>query len=299
MREYDKETLQKVQQIELMILRDSLKICQKYNVKFFLIGGSAIGAIRHQGFIPWDDDIDVAMMRKDYDEFIKRINEEMPDKYIAMNTGTDKNYPLMTTRLMLKGTKFVEEPLKDIHCFLGIFLDMYVLDNLPDNPEELNKISRKSFILSKLQILRSIAFPVLPYKGAKAKLTHVITGIAHGVLTVFGISKEKLYKKAIRIAAPYKNLDNSKKVGFLFDTYPDYEIYDRTDIFPLRIVKFNGLDVYMPCNVEKSLTDQYGDYMQMPPVEKRKNHFPYELDFGKYANISAEEIAAGKYDAEL
>ena len=295
-KEYDDETLHKVQQLELMILRDSFHVCEKYNLKFFLIGGSALGAIRHKGFIPWDDDIDVSFLRADYDEFVRHMEQEYGDKYVVMNAGKDPNYPLMTTRLMLKETTFKEETFKNIHCFFGIFLDIYVLDNLPDDSKELKKLCRKAFWISKMQIVRSIPFPVLMFHGWKASCVHFCTAIAYGILVLFGVSKKKLYQKAIHIMEPYKNNDHSKQIGFLFDTYPEFEMFERNDIFPLRAVPFEGLQLYLPANIEKSLTIMYGDYMQLPPVEKRKNHYPYELDFGKYKDVPTEEIAAGKYD---
>lgn len=299
MKEYDDATLHKVQQLELMILRDVLSICKKYNLKLFVVAGSALGAVRHQGFIPWDDDIDVSIMRDDYDVLVKHLKDDMSDKYIVMNAGTDPNYSLMTTRIMLKDTVFREEALKSIHCFFGIFLDVYVLDNLPDNEKQFKKLCRQAFIISKLQILRSIAFPVLPYKGMKAKLTYVITGFAHVILVIFCVSKKKLYCKGLNIVSQYQNQVKSKRIGFLFDTFPKHNIYEREDVFPLRTVKFNGIDIFMPRNEEKSLQTVYGDFMQLPPVEKRKNHYPYELDFGKYRDIPVEDIEAGKYDKKI
>lgn len=298
MREYDDETLHKVQQIELMILRDAVNLCKKYDIHFFGIAGTAIGALRHQGFIPWDDDIDVAFLRTDYDAFVKHVKEDLSDKYIVMNAEEDSNYPLMTTRLMLKDTKFREEALQNIDCFFGVFLDIYVLDNLPDDETLFKKHCRQAFIISKLQILRSIAFPVLPYHGMKAKLTHIATGIAHGILVVFG-SKKRIVRRAEKIAAEYNDLSSSKRVGFLFDTYPEMNLYERAGIFPLKQVKFNGIDFSLPGNIDQKLRDTYGDYMQLPPMEQRKNHYPFELDFGRYDKYSPEEIASGICDAKI
>ena len=296
MREYDNETLSKVQQLELMILRDSLALCKRHGLQMFGIAGTAIGAIRHGGFIPWDDDIDVALMRKDYDLFIKYVKEELGAKYIVMNAQEDSNYPLMTTRLMLKGTKFREEALQDIDCYLGIFLDIYVLDYLADDEKAFKKQCRDAFLISKLQILRSIPLPVLPFRGVKAKLAHVITWCAHYVLVIFCVSKKKLYQCGDSIARRFDDHTDAKRVGFLFDTFPYLNIYETEDIFPLRPITYNGIPFAIPCHVEKKLTEMYGDFMTMPPVEKRKNHFPFELDFGQYTDISTEDISLGKCD---
>ena len=137
MREYDQDTLKKVQRAELSILKDFIDLCEKHGLVYFGIAGTGIGALRHGGFIPWDDDIDVAMPREDYNRFCTLVKEERADRYLLMNTEENENYPLMTARLMLRGTEFREEVLKDIDCPLGIFLDLYPLDKLSDDPAEM------------------------------------------------------------------------------------------------------------------------------------------------------------------
>ena len=90
-KKYDEQQLRKLQLVELEILKDFITICEKYKLPYFATGGTAIGALRHQGFIPWDDDIDVCMLREDYVKFMKVGPKEMGDKYIFMSTETEKN----------------------------------------------------------------------------------------------------------------------------------------------------------------------------------------------------------------
>ena len=161
MREYDDITLHRVQQLELMILEDFLALCRRHDLTCFGFAGTGIGALRHKGFIPWDDDIDVGLLRPDYEAFLRYAKEELGDKYIVMNVREDPNFPLMTTRLMLRGTKFREEALQDIKCELGIFLDIYPFDQASDDESQFKKQCRDAWFYSKLLILRSIAFPVL------------------------------------------------------------------------------------------------------------------------------------------
>lgn len=111
-KEYDEETLQKIQQTEMEILKDFIEVCEKHNLTYFGIAGTGIGALRHQGFIPWDDDIDVAMPRDDFERLVRFIEKEKGDKYLIMDTKHYPNYPLMTTRITMRGTKFKEEALK-------------------------------------------------------------------------------------------------------------------------------------------------------------------------------------------
>ena len=99
---YDKETLEKVQKIELSIFKDFKDVCEKNSLTYFGIAGTGIGALRHGGFIPWDDDIDVGLLRKDYDKMIEIFKRDYSDKYTIVNGDEFSKYPLMTTRLTVQ-----------------------------------------------------------------------------------------------------------------------------------------------------------------------------------------------------
>lgn len=278
MREYDEKTLKRVQATELEILKDFMALCDEHKLDYFGIAGTGIGAIRHQGFIPWDDDIDVALPREDYEKFLKLAKEQLSDKYIVMNCETNENYPLMTTRLMKRNTIFREEALKNIDCPLGIFLDIYPFDNISDDPKKFNRQMKEAWFFSKLLILRSIPFPVLGFKGWKAKVVHAACACIHAAMVVCRISKKKLYKKCKEVSTRYNNEETSR-LDFLCDTTPYMNIYNKKDIFPLKKMPFEDVMLNFPNNMHENLTGMYGDYMQLPPVEKRKNHFPYQLEF--------------------
>ncbi len=278
MKEYDEKTLKKVQSVELGILKDFMELCDKNHLKYFGIAGTGIGAIRHKGFIPWDDDIDIALPRADYERFLKLAKKHLSDQYIVLNCETNENYPLMTTRLMKKGTVFREEALKNIDCPLGIFLDIYPFDNVSDDPKLFKKRMRQAWFYSKLLILRSIPFPVLGFKGPKAKIVHAICACVHVAMVVLRISKRKLYKKCKAVSTRYNHIE-TKRIDFLCDTTPYMNIYRKKDVFPLKKMPFEDVMLNFPNNMHDNLTNMYGDYMQLPPVEKRKNHYPYQLEF--------------------
>lgn len=280
-KEYDDFTLKRIQEVELEILKDFMDICGRHGLDYFGIAGTGIGALRHQGFIPWDDDIDVAMPRDDFEKLLPLVEKEMGDKYLIMNAERYPNYPLMTTRMTMRGTKFKEEALKNIDAPLGIFLDLYPLDKVSDNPKEARRQARDAWFWSKILILRSIPFPMLGFSGWKAKIIHAICGLAHLVLSILHVPKTWIYKKAYEAETRSNHYTKTKNLDFFCDTTPYMNLYAVKDIYPLRKLPFEDVELNFPHNLHNNLTGMYGDYMQLPPEEKRKNHYPYELEFFK------------------
>lgn len=278
-REYDKATLKKVQQKELGILKDFQDICKKHDLTYFAMWGTAIGAIRHKGFIPWDDDIDVCLPRADYDKLLHIIDTEWQDKYTVINASKDENYPLMTSRIMLNGTRFQDYSLKGLKCKLGIFLDVYAFDNAPDDEAELKKQARKAFLYNKLMILRLIPYPYLPFGGIKGKLVHAACAVVHGFLVLFRVKNSSLYRKYCAAVQRYKDKE-TESIAYMGDTDPLIAVYRKDDVFPLKEYDFEDVKLYLPGEADKLLRRQYGDYMVLPPEGQRKNHFPAVLDFG-------------------
>lgn len=280
-REYDEKTLKKLQKTELEILKDFDDLCRENGLSYFGGGGTAIGAVRHKGMIPWDDDIDVGLVRKDYVKFLRIAKQKKwREKYNVINAETMENYPLMSTRWCKKGTKFKEDALKTLDGDLGIFLDVYCFDNIPDN-ELLMKIHGwRSWFWGKLLILYWLDEPVLYFDGFLGK---AVTGICKGVhlgMRGLHISPRWLYRHTKRVTTCYDGKE-TKRVNYLHDPRPFISIMNKSDIFPVRRMEFSGQEICVPANVEAYLDRRFGDYMTLPPEEKRHNHPPYELDFGE------------------
>ena len=280
-KEYDEETLKKLQRTELEILKDFLWICEQYNLTYFSFAGTAIGALRHKGFIPWDDDIDVCLPRKDYEAFIRAAKKEFPDKYTVMNAEENENYPLTTTRWMLKGTSFREEALKDIDCELGVFLDIYPFDNVSDDEKEYKKQAWDAWFWSKILILRCIREPVILGTGFRVSAVKAACRAGHWFLKTFGFSKKKIYRKCKAAMTRYNDRETGR-LSYLCDTDRFWNTIDKQDLYPLRKEPFEDVYLNFPANIEKMLSQMHPDFMTLPPVEKRKNHYPYQLDLGQY-----------------
>ncbi|MCI8402355.1 MAG: LicD family protein [Lachnospiraceae bacterium] len=280
-REYDEATLKRLQQLELGILKDFIWLCEKYELTWFSFAGTAIGALRHKGFIPWDDDIDVCLPRPDFEKFLMAAKKEFPDKYRMMNAEIDENYPLTTTRWMLAGTKFKEMPLRDVPCELGIFLDIYPFDNVADDEKAYKKQAWDAWFWSKVLILRCLPRPMLRFRGWKAALVTAVCVAVNFFLGLFGFSRQKIYARCKAAMTRYNDRE-TKRISYLCDTDRFWNTIALEDLYPIQKLDFEDIQVNFPHGVEKMLSQMYPDYMTLPPVEKRRNHFPYELDFGRY-----------------
>lgn len=281
-KEYDNDVLKRLQQIEMEILRDFDDMCEKHGIRYFGCGGTAIGVVRHGGFIPWDDDIDIAMTRKDYEKFLKvAMLDEYSDRYKLVNAQTIPSYPLMTSRWCRKGTKFKEESLGYIPDEMGIFLDIFCFDNIPDNDLMMKIHAWRCWLWGKLLILYWLDTPVLYDSGIIKTLELTGCRIAHKMLRLLPISPKFLYSKAEKITREFEN-KKTRRVNYLHDPKPCMSIMNKSDIFPIKKMKFGDLMISEPKNIHAYLKQRYGDgYMVCPPEEKRHNHPPYELDLGK------------------
>ena len=137
----DAETLQHIKDVELLILKDFIDICDENNIDYFLFFGTEIGAVRHQGFIPWDDDIDVIMFRDDYEKFLKIMEGLNNEKYMVFDIRYDEQYFFQFGRLSLNGTYWAEYWDSQVDFKLGIHIDLFILDKVPNN-----KIKRLLYI---------------------------------------------------------------------------------------------------------------------------------------------------------
>ncbi len=281
MRTYDTETLKHLQRVELMILKDFVDTCEANNIRYFGFGGTAIGALRHKGFIPWDDDIDVCLPAEDFNKLLDIYDKEWSEKYSIMNTERDINYPFPTTRIMLKGTQFCEEALAPLPLDLGIFLDVYCFDNVSDDEKEYQKQAFDAWFWSHMRILVDVPRPVILADGIKGKLLKAAVTMGRGVCKLLHLSTQKMYEREQEARNRFAHV-KTKRIAYLHDTDRFVNTYPVDEVFPVDKLDFDGIQVAFPNQNDKFLRMLYGDYMQMPPVEKRKNHYPARLDFGPY-----------------
>jgi len=125
------EMMEEIHKIQFEMALEVKRICQNHNIEYFLIAGTLLGAVRHKGFIPWDDDLDIGMLRIDYNKFISLAPIEMDKKYVLQTWDTDPGFALPSAKLRKSGTKYIERNSQKANIHNGIFIDIFPFDNAP------------------------------------------------------------------------------------------------------------------------------------------------------------------------
>ncbi len=281
-KEYDQDTLNRLKQVELDILKDFVQICKKYDLPYFATGGTAIGAIRHQGFIPWDDDIDVCMLRKDYDKFMEVGPKEFGDKYIFMTTETEPRYPLMFGKMVKKGTRFIEDAYQQADYPLGIYIDIFPYDQTPEDEALRKKYQKKTWNIARMHVLTLIGNPKLPdsMNGIKKAIASAGCQVVHFFFKLFHVTPQKMTKKYLAWATSCPEPDSDLYIDYSYLTGENLMIRTKTS-FPTIEMPFEDTTVSMVRDYDSFLRPEYGDYMELPPEGERHNHFAAFIDFGE------------------
>lgn len=275
--EYDPKTLKHLQDVYLMMLKDFIKVCDENQIEYFLDGGSALGAVRHQGFIPWDDDIDIILFRDEYERLIEILEKLPQDKYELLSSKNKKCYCRLHSQWNLKGTKTEAYYDMNTDFTLGICLDIFVLDNIPNDGLRKKIFSIKQTLIRKLiwsyEITNSEAY-ISKNKERLGKILKII-------FKILRINFTKIIKINNNFIEKYRN-ENCKNVCNLSTTYELVSI-PKNIFHPPKKVKFEDVEVNIPNDYDKYLKIIYGDnYMEIPPKKDRYNHIYNTVDFGPY-----------------
>ena len=274
--ELTEKDIKAIQQVLVDIIKDLDNIFKTNNLRYYLGGGSALGAIRHQGFIPWDEDLDINMPRKDCEKLVEifKNNKEINEKYYLCENSYDNEFDVNYLRIKLKGTSFKEYLYKD-YSKDGVFIDIFPVENMYNNPI-LRKfhgllVTINLFICSTLRIYEKKE-KYLKFKGDKKYTKTIkIKAFIGKLLSFFSLNKWLRISK--KIMSSCKN-ENSKYISVPTGKRHFFgEMYEREDIFPVKYKKFENIELPVANKNEKYMEKMFGDYMKIPKPEDREKHF--------------------------
>ena len=268
--------LRDLQLAELEILKEFIRVCKELNLKYYLYAGTLLGCIRHQGFIPWDDDIDVCMPRKDYEMFLEKGQEILKEKYFLQSYKTEPEYTLNFAKIRNSETTFIESSVRNSNINHGLYIDIFPLDGYSPKKKFYNWKMDIIYKLHRTHISKQYTFE--RRKTLKAKILYKVTDIIYKSKTITQIleRENKIAQKQDINKCTYVSTHE-----YIVKT--PKELCVPKEYFKEGITKiFEGIEVNVPINYDEYLKILYGDYMQLPPEEKRiPHHYNEGVDLNK------------------
>ncbi len=264
----------------LDILKAFIEICKTHNLRYYCCAGTAIGAVRHHGIIPWDDDIDVIMPRPDYDRLLEIAKTEDFGKYEVVTPYNTEDYPLAFSKLVNRETTLIEE--KERPCILGLYIDIFPLDATDDDEETARTLFRKYVKnINRLNAVstRNTFAEYMALLGTKETWGR----FAIKTLAFFCRSwvRRRILQSMDEVSHRY-DFDKAKNVLVYSGSYHYREIFPKEWLGKGKEFPFEDITVLLPEEAHKYLTHFFGDYMQFPPVEQRvEKHLRYYLNMEK------------------
>ncbi len=261
--------IKEVQSISLNILKYIDKVCKENNIQYFLAGGTALGAVRHGGFIPWDDDIDITMTRPNYNKFLEIMDKTESKQFKCLHHG--KNFPNYCYRFAkvvdlsttLTEGEFINNP------DLGVFVDVFPADGI--DKSKANKIIKKvNFYASMIWVSSAKKY----IKSTKGSLRNLIKYCAYTYAKLLGW---KYWLKKHETLTQKFDYEKSNNVLVYCGVYGLKELFDKRMYEELTEIKFEDSKFPMLINYDTYLTALYGDYMTPPPIEKQIPHHDIKI----------------------
>ena len=259
--------IREIQQMELGIMEYIHETCQKIGVKYFLAYGSLIGAVRHKGFIPWDDDMDICMLREDYEKLQDYLISNPDERYEVMSYKNNLNYVYPFMKVQDNQTYLLEEDVR-IDSNMGIYVDIFPVDGYEDDSVFKDKMTR---LIKKRQL------SCYTFKGitnTKSLLNSLIRYIS---VIVFYFTNTNKYIRGIDELAKSRKVDDYELVDYLIYKDMHKPVWKREWLEQTIMGVFEGKEFMIPKNYHEILTSDYGDYMQLPSVELRFSHHDFQL----------------------
>ncbi|MBP3706023.1 MAG: LicD family protein [Clostridia bacterium] len=250
--------------MELELLKVFIDVCEKLNLRYYLCCGSVLGAVKYQGFIPWDDDIDVCLPREDYDIFVKEAPGYLPSNLFLQNYKTDPEFPSVISKIRNSETTWIEEGVAHLNINHGIYLDVFPLDGYPKGQKE-----QRNFEKKKMHFERIRAVSYKQRFNFKAIRTNLVL-FANKLFGAYSSSASNIGRYEAFISSyPTQTSDIWCNHG---NWQGSLEYAQKNQYGKGTQATFEGLRVIIPENYDEYLTQKYGDWRRDPTKEKQKTH---------------------------
>lgn len=282
--QYEQDELRRLQLVELDILRDIDKVCREHGIRYFLDSGTLLGAVRHGGFIPWDDDVDLGMPRRDYERFLKVAPNALGEKYVVCEPRSHPEFAGMFTKVWRRGTRFSTDETIEAGVDQGIFVDVFPYDVLHADEKIARKQRRRCRLWQSASYLLHSRYVNVPHGGMLGALEKASCFAAHA-----GARITLNHDGVVRSFESWA-LRGSECPGrtYMNMSYVEGSAYPAEVLAPGSELLFEGLPFPVPARAEAYLETMYGsNWRVLPPIEARRNHAPIALDFGDDLVISA------------
>ncbi len=259
-----------IKKIEIQMLDYFDAYCQKHNLRYYLAYGTLIGAMRHNGFIPWDDDIDAMMPRADYEKLLAMFNDDNKrTEYQIMAHSINRKYYLPFAKLVNQKTVLKEEA--DVDCEIGVYVDIFPLDNLSDSLSEARKIIKRQYLYNK-----QLQLKIMKWRKGRSLIKNL--ALIGSKIILSGKSISTLVEEIDSYCNKPDTDKFTKYVGITagISRGDDSRIFEKEWFEKTIMVDFEGKQYPAPVGAANYLNTAYGDYLQLPPVEQRVSHHSFE-----------------------
>ena len=275
-------SLRELQLFELTMLQDIAKTCDELNIRYYLSSGTLLGAVRHKGFIPWDDDVDLVMHYDDYQRFLAFAQERLGDRYFVQNMATEPNFHFSFTRVRRNGTSCINRSKEKWNVHQGVWVDIFPLVPVKGKLD----FRLKHLVFSFCNFIHMDSL----FSSYEEDFLELLGPLGFRAVKAFHkLPMDKRTGLHMRIV---DRLCRGKRRAYCSDLWGNITTMFPADIFDDRVkLEFEGQLFYAPKEYDRYLTVKFGDYMQLPPEDKRKTHgfdiVDLEHDYHQYLNLSS------------
>lgn len=277
--EYRPEELRRLQLTLVEIVKDIDRVCRDNGIAYFLDSGSCLGAVRHAGFIPWDDDMDLGMLREDYDRFLEIAPAALGDDYVVVHPGSDRRLAGMFAKVWKRGTVFATNETIEAGIPQGIFVDIFPYDAVNPDPPAASKQLRDCRFWQSVSYLYHSGSINVPHGGVIGAIERGGCRVVHGLVHAF-LSPERI--RASFESAALSASDDGPSTAYNNMAYAGCGPFPRGVLLPVGSLPFEGVNLPVPGDYRRYLEICYGStWNELPPENERRNHAPVELGFGE------------------